>query len=741
MGFWGDPNARQVLDYYFSRQEQGERPLNEVKLLLVGRGEAGKSCVSRALRGLDFKDGHEETPGIEIHPWELDCPGADPVKVHLWDFAGQEITHETHRFFLTERSLYVVVLDGRTGKQMEEAEYWLSHVERYGSRRIEKSEQDGGHRSVDAEPGGTKRADPKQGDHGTDGAVPSKDDREHFERSPVIVVLNKWESPGRYDVEKQRLRREYPNIKSFVETDCMTRLGFEDGKLKETIRTVLEDMPGVRQPWANSYYEVRQLLEAKIDEGEHFVTWDAFRELCAKGGEEDEGRQHSMAENLNALGVALYYGEDDRLRDTRVLNPNWAANGLYGLVRGVNQKPHQGEPGHLWTGNLAEVLAAGMEKMESARGARIVDYPEERNGVKVHEFLLNLMLDRELGFQAGMFQKKPRYLLPGLLAVDEPEPEVFDISELMEAAEVKFRYVYEILPAGVMSRLIVRTHPLSEGEGLHRWKRGVTLKWGGATGLAIVESKPVINVFIRGGTAEERQNLAGIVRMNFKAIHDGLPDGLHGVEELEVEGKYQPVADLLDLEKADQAVRFVKDGSPLDVPVTPELERVQPAAARGADPAKLKVFVSYANANYQAWNQFRVHLDVLLNENLVSWWFDGKIRPSEKWDTVIRRKLKEADIIVLLMSNEFFASKYIHGVELEEAKRRHEAGVAVVLPVSVAETPAFGEHPWLGSMQAVPKVGGRLRAVQSFNRHDTGWTKVQVALRKTIADVAGGRGR
>ena len=51
---WGDANAQQVLDYYFSRQEQGECPLNEVKLLLVGRGEAGKTCLSRALRALDF---------------------------------------------------------------------------------------------------------------------------------------------------------------------------------------------------------------------------------------------------------------------------------------------------------------------------------------------------------------------------------------------------------------------------------------------------------------------------------------------------------------------------------------------------------------------------------------------------------------------------------------------------------------------------------------------------------------
>ena len=52
--------------------------------------------------------------------------------MNVWDFGGQEIMHSTHQFFLTERSLYLVVLNGRDGLEDEDAHYWLKMVESFG---------------------------------------------------------------------------------------------------------------------------------------------------------------------------------------------------------------------------------------------------------------------------------------------------------------------------------------------------------------------------------------------------------------------------------------------------------------------------------------------------------------------------------------------------------------------------------------------------------------------------------
>ena len=696
-------SPKAILDYYFRSQRAGKKPLNEVKLLLVGRGEAGKTSVSRALRGEAFDSKQKETPGIEIVPWTLPCPDAEDVTVYLWDFAGQEITHETHRFFLTERSLYVVVLDGRGGQQMEEAEYWLSHVQRYGTRR-----------RTNAEP----------------------------EYSPVIVVLNKWQSPGPYDVEKRRLQREYPNIRAFVETDCEGGHGIE--RLRETLCAVLHHMPSVRQEWPETYYNVRGKLKAFAEnpdpaQRKYFVNWDGYREICAECGVTDLTEQTSMAENLNALGVALYYGDHDRLRDTRVLNPNWVANGLYGLVRGVHRKPYQNKPGQLWAGEFPAVLEEGMKGMNQERGATFADYPEKRDEVPVHEFLLELMQERELAFPAREENGRILYLLPGLLTLDEPEVKDYDIAAHIEGAQVRFRYLYELLPAGVMSRFIVRTHTLSEE--YFRWQRGTVLGWGNARALVMAERRrnPRVDVFIIGGTPAERQELAGVVRSNMQVIHAGLPEGLGGKEELDLTlpgEQYESVEKLVRLEKQNLPVQVVTARGAQEVPVTPELEQVQPADARKDHAPELKVFVSYSHADFKLWEHFKAYLDILKNDGLVRWWYDGKIRRGSDWDDSIRQQLQDADVVILLMSKDFFASGYINGVELKEAHRRHQLGKTEILPVLLSPSAAFASHPWLKKLQAVPSVNGQLRPLTSFTPKVNGWHLVDVALRKLIAEIA-----
>jgi GTPase SAR1 family protein len=46
---------------------------------------------------------------------------------HLWDFAGQEVYHSTHTFFISRRSLFLVMFD--TSRPFETSakslEYWL----------------------------------------------------------------------------------------------------------------------------------------------------------------------------------------------------------------------------------------------------------------------------------------------------------------------------------------------------------------------------------------------------------------------------------------------------------------------------------------------------------------------------------------------------------------------------------------------------------------------------------------
>lgn len=49
------------------------------------------------------------TDGIDILSWEHEEEGYPPITFGIWDFAGQEVYYSTHQFFLTTRSIYVIV--------------------------------------------------------------------------------------------------------------------------------------------------------------------------------------------------------------------------------------------------------------------------------------------------------------------------------------------------------------------------------------------------------------------------------------------------------------------------------------------------------------------------------------------------------------------------------------------------------------------------------------------------------
>lgn len=101
---------------------QVRRPLNEAKMLLVGQGGVGKTSLVKQLLGDGFDRQELKTEGIAIRPWKVPVNGHN-VKLNVWDFGGQEIMHATHQFFLTKRSLYLLVLNARQDEYDNRIEY------------------------------------------------------------------------------------------------------------------------------------------------------------------------------------------------------------------------------------------------------------------------------------------------------------------------------------------------------------------------------------------------------------------------------------------------------------------------------------------------------------------------------------------------------------------------------------------------------------------------------------------
>jgi GTPase SAR1 family protein len=102
--------------------------------LILGEGGAGKTSLLRRLYRADLSlpDEQESTKGIDIHHHEFINNNGKPFRLNVWDFSGQQIYHSTHQFFLTKRSLYILVDDTRNDSTTihdKGFKYWLEVIE------------------------------------------------------------------------------------------------------------------------------------------------------------------------------------------------------------------------------------------------------------------------------------------------------------------------------------------------------------------------------------------------------------------------------------------------------------------------------------------------------------------------------------------------------------------------------------------------------------------------------------
>ena len=289
--------GNEAIRQYFKSLEGKKQALNEVKVLLVGEGAAGKTSLVKRLLGQDFDEKESQTHGININTWKITVDKTK-IKVRLWDFGGQEIMHATHQFFLSKRSLYILVLDGRKD---EKTEYWLNHIKSFG------------------------------GD------------------SPVMIVINKIDQNPGFDVNRLFLMEKYPNIKGFYRLSCATATGINE--FKKELTKELTDIELIRTTWAKSWFMVKKQLE---DMKDNFISYDTYQQICTDAGIKDEKEQDTLVDFLNDLGVILHFKEF-HLQDTHVLEPKWITNAVYKII---NSEILSTGKGVLELRRLGEILKA-----------------------------------------------------------------------------------------------------------------------------------------------------------------------------------------------------------------------------------------------------------------------------------------------------------------------------------------------------------------------------------------------
>lgn len=272
--------------------EKGAKHLNEARIILLGEKGAGKTSLARRLINPNaaMPKKEESTEGVDVTNVKLraisrQIPINRDANVHIWDFAGHTITHAAHRFFLSERCLYIIVYDGRT-EGRNRLTYWLDHVRNYGGK------------------------------------------------SRVLILVN-LQDDHRPEIAENYFKEHYADQKcafwSFSIQNDKARLN----EFKAYLANIISTDPSWDQKIPADYFLIKEQLE-NVFEKEHknHITRHEF-EIISNNIIASE--REILLKSLTCLGICLWY-PDIKDIDLLVLNPEWITRGIYRIINWLREK-------------------------------------------------------------------------------------------------------------------------------------------------------------------------------------------------------------------------------------------------------------------------------------------------------------------------------------------------------------------------------------------------------------------
>ncbi|HWZ23613.1 MAG TPA: COR domain-containing protein [Cytophagaceae bacterium] len=512
------------------------------------------------------------------------------------------------------------------------------------------------------------------------------------EKSPILMIFNAKDNATRQIIPGEEIFATFPNL---IQDSIDVNFADKDLRGIRKMKTIIEGhfscLEVLEKPFPAYWVKVRDSLIALPQE---HINWNTFKEICEQNGVNDLAQMKVLVRTLNNLGVLLYFPEIFGLDDLIILKLQWCIDAIYSALDTKDIIDNNGRFNEL----ILEKKWAG-----------------ERYAGN-HLQLLKIMQHFDLCYK---IEGTNEYIAPQLLPIKENK--IFDASK---AWDIVFMFEYTFMPAGLVTRLIARMSLFIKEP--HAWRSGVVLQWDDGTVAEVVEHQLTHKIVIKINGAGRRRRLLDLRKCLFELQNDF--KGLRFKELVNCN-----CADCL--ESAEPTVfelKTLEDDAEHDDSVTCRNgSRKKILAKNILDGIKYedttRLFVSYSHRNEKFKNEFRAMIRPMEKEGHWKVWDDRWLLPSDEWNQEIIRHLNDANVIVLLITKEFFDSNFIYDIEFARAIKRHETGDALVIGILISE--CLWEETPLSRIQILPKDAKPLD--QQKNRNAV-WKTVAVKIKETI---------
>jgi len=344
----------QALLKYLSFSPSRDQSCMRMKLMLVGQENVGKTSIAKCLKkeiipvskkfrqtiGLGTKKSKTptlmeseaftpsgainplnttlniSTDGINMDDWRPPTEDqSPPVTFSIWDFAGQEVYYSTHQFFISSRSVFIVVFDMSLYNPDETSRvpYWLQCIEAFGGN------------------------------------------------SPIILVgTHLDELPSGTEVAQisadihNKYFTKFPNLKLFLPVSCKS--GKNINKLQNHIVKLGKTEKKLGDLYSRAYFQLESLILSEREmNSPPIITFQEFSEMAISCGIPSASIPHA-ADFLKELGIIVYFDDLKSGLDQFIfIDPPWLTRLMATII---TSKPNFVQSGVLEQNNLHQIWKA-----------------------------------------------------------------------------------------------------------------------------------------------------------------------------------------------------------------------------------------------------------------------------------------------------------------------------------------------------------------------------------------------
>lgn len=346
-----------IIQYFEDARIYNLKSLNECKLIFVGDGGLGKTSLMKKIIGLPYTK-EETTHGINKKSWdEIRNNDGEEIRVNLWDFGGQHIQHSLHQFFLTEKVIYILLLDPRNDSS---AIYWLEQIEKLGKG------------------------------------------------SEVLIVYNWKELKDKNSHNNKNfyeLRKTYPKLRDPFLLSCKEGDGFDN--FKTVLTKIILSQKDLLVQYPINWFKIKGELEKNVTVNKNYIAYNEYDLICDNNKYYNETNRKNLLKQLDKIGSIVFF-DKPILEELQVLNPDWITTGAYSVITSEITRTNKG---HLNSKDLKEIFKE--EKYLFANEKVKLKYK-----VKDFQFILALMTDYDLCVYNPFVQDE--YLIPCAFEGEKP---------------------------------------------------------------------------------------------------------------------------------------------------------------------------------------------------------------------------------------------------------------------------------------------------------------------------------